>query len=251
MLNSVSPQVLLVLTVWLGTAGLVKEDLRVRPERPGTPERRALQVSQAFVRRQCVWLRQRTPPRDYRRREQLKDPMFRELSLHQQLTTPRREEERRRETTLLSGTTSRTRGGGTILVTGCIAPPPDTERFWRVGHTLDLKSATSPWQQQLISTHIPLNSLVFLDDASVSPIQIFQPCSSSAIGTDIPVYCICLSPTTTVYMSWEELKNQVRWKVLFCYAVVTLMVLHMQYFVWDTFWSFNAVPLLRHHTRCL
>lgn len=46
-------------------------------------------------------------------------------------------------------------------------------------------------------------------------------------------------------------ENQVWWKVLFCYAVVTLMVLHMQCFVRDTFWSFNAVPLLRHHTRCL
>lgn len=152
MLNSVSPQVLLVLTVWLGMAGLVKEDLRVQPERPGTPERRVLKVSQAFARRQCVWLHQRTPPQDYRRREQLKDPMFRELSLQQQLTTPRREEERRRETTLLSGTTSRTRGGGTILVTGCIVPPPEPERFWRVGHTLDLNL---PHHHDSSSSHPP------------------------------------------------------------------------------------------------
>lgn len=116
-MNSVPPQVLLVLTVWLETADLAREDLREQPGRLVTPVRRVLQVSQAFVRRQCVWLLQRTPLQDYRRQEQSKDPMFRELSLHQQLTTPGREE-RRRETTVFS----EYQGWGTILVTGCITP---------------------------------------------------------------------------------------------------------------------------------
>lgn len=96
MLNPPPPQVLQGLTAWLGTVGTARGDLRERPERPVAPVRRVPRVSQAFARRRCVWLLQRTPPRDYRRREQSKDPMFRELSLREQLTTPGREGERGR-----------------------------------------------------------------------------------------------------------------------------------------------------------
>lgn len=95
---------------------MAREDLRDPPERPVTPVRQGRQASQAFARRPCVSLRQRTPPRDYRRREELKDPMFREPSLHnnnwERAGEIERERRREKENTLLSRTTSRMRGGG-------------------------------------------------------------------------------------------------------------------------------------------
>lgn len=70
------PQVLLVLMAWLGTAGPAREDLRGHQERPVTPGRQDPQVSQGTVRQPCAWLHQRTLPQGYRRRERLKDPVF-------------------------------------------------------------------------------------------------------------------------------------------------------------------------------
>lgn len=76
------PQVPLVSMVWLGTAGPAREDLRGHRERPATPGRRDLRVSWGIVRQPCAWLHRRTHPRGYRRREQLKDPIFRSTKFH-------------------------------------------------------------------------------------------------------------------------------------------------------------------------
>lgn len=80
---------------------------------------------------------------------------------------------------------------GTILVTACKEPPPETDNFKFGGTYSDLNP---PHHHDNSSSQPPtsfLNSLVFLDDTSVSPIQISQHCSSSEKGTNL--YCIFLS----------------------------------------------------------
>lgn len=97
-LHYLPPQVLLVLMVWLGKVGLVREGLRDQLERQVTPVRRVRQVSRATVRQRCVWLHQRTPPRDYRRPERSKDPVFKSsVSLSEVHHNYERGRERERE----------------------------------------------------------------------------------------------------------------------------------------------------------
>lgn len=53
-------------------------------------------------------------------------------------------------------------------------------------------------------------------------------------------------------MSWKKL-NQMWWRMLFSLFghFQCFFFFHMQYFVRGMFWSFNALPLFQHHTRCL
>lgn len=137
-------------------------------------------------------------------------------------------------------------GWGTIIVidnNGCIAPPPENERFWWVGHTLDLNP---PHHHDSSRSYLPTSLwiLCFFGwcqcQSHPNTPALFHQCKRNRY-----ISYLLVSHHHGIY-ELRVAENQVWWKVLFCYVVVTLMVLHMQYFVWDAFWSFNALPLLRH-----
>lgn len=82
------------------------------------------------------------------------------------------------------------------------------------------------------------------------------PSPAQAVKEEQILYYISLfflvSHQVKASMSWKKL-NQMWWRMLFSLFghFQCFFFFHMQYFVRGMFWSFNALPLFQHHTRCL
>lgn len=251
-----SRQVLLALTAWLGTAGLVKEDLKVPLERPVIPVRRARQASRAIARRRCVWPPRHTPPRGYRKRERLKDPMSREPS-HD---TRRRERRRGTERPAFSqwGNIEDQGCGTAVAVTGRTAP---SSLSWEVSnhHHHDSQQQKQK-QQQLPSTHTPLNPLMFFGrcrcQSHLNSPALFHRSERSRCTRTLH---LLVSHRHEKVIQHEPRGAERWWTLLSCPATVTLRFCFVCFSyaiiclrcVLKLFFFFNAVPLLRHRSRCL
>lgn len=141
----------------------------------------------------------------------------------------------------------------------CSPPPPllprtDNLKFWLVGH----HDLNPPHHHDNSSSQPPTsvwNLKWFFLDVGVSAVQISQSCSSSERGTDFILHLsffFLVSHQVKASMSWKKL-NQMWWRMLFSLFghFQCFFFFHMQYFVRGMFWSFNALPLFQHHTRCL
>lgn len=119
-------QVLLALMVWLETAGPAREDLREQLVSRVTLVRQGPRVFPGTAKRQCVWRHQRTPHRDYKRRGQSKDPIFRDppLSLSKSTVGGRERKRTERDSPHLDNIRKWELGGNDRVATGCLAPPP-------------------------------------------------------------------------------------------------------------------------------
>lgn len=70
-------------------------------------------------------------------------------------------------------------GWGTIVLTGCRETPPETDSLKFCGTYFDVNPCVTMTRAVYIHPHDFLNCPVFLDYASVRPIEICQHCSSS------------------------------------------------------------------------
>lgn len=68
----------------------------------------------------------------------------------------------------------------------------------------------------------------------------------------ISLFFFGLSPSQSIYELKEAKPNVVKDAFFLVWSLsMFFFFFHMQYFVRGMFWSFNALPLFQHHTRCL